>query len=626
MTRRAILLTGTAEAVTPMRRLSCGSLSADLDGGNLRYIRWCGVEVLRGIAFVIRDTQWGTYRPTLASIEIAEEPHRFAVSYMGSCEGSEGSFCYRARIVGSSDGRVRFSAEGRAPHGFATNRAGFVVLHGLDGVVSRPLRITQTGGAVTDTSFPALVQPHQPATDIASLNYTIAAGIEVAVSLEGEAFEMEDQRNWTDASFKTYVRPLSLGYPYRIEAGETLRQAVELFVTGHPQSAAAITEGAVTLQWGGDSVGTMPELGLYVDSTILGEAMPHAAAIKGMESRFLQARVDFRGPNAVADLDRAAALAEAIGSPLALDLVIQGRDPRIELAPLGEWLHLRRPPLAMVFAIPERDLPGGDAGPSLSDQATAEDILAEARRVAPNARIVGGSPVGFPELNRNRPSGVFDVITHATQAIVHAADDISVMETLSAIRHVIRTARSFSGTASYRVGPATIGMPPSASANAPRANPTGRRLPMALEDPRQTGLFAASFLVGYVDEAEGVEALTLAAPVGASGLLESSGAWRPVAVAFKGLACLAGCPRLGVTNPLPGRVAAISAMTSGGPILWLANLTDKPVSALLRGPHATRILMIDFEGLAASRADLVPETNLPTGPVKLDGYAVCRIR
>ena len=35
----------------------------------------------------------------------------------------------------------------------------------------------------------------------------------------GDAFEMEDQRNWADASFKTYVRPLSKPRPYVIAKG-----------------------------------------------------------------------------------------------------------------------------------------------------------------------------------------------------------------------------------------------------------------------------------------------------------------------------------------------------------------------------------------------------------------------
>ena len=37
--------------------------------------------------------------------------------------------------------------------------------------------------------------------------------------MEGDTFEMEDQRNWTDASYKTYVRPLALPWPYTLAGG-----------------------------------------------------------------------------------------------------------------------------------------------------------------------------------------------------------------------------------------------------------------------------------------------------------------------------------------------------------------------------------------------------------------------
>jgi len=39
------------------------------------------------------------------------------------------------------------------------------------------------------------------------------------ISFEGDVFETEDQRNWTDASFKTYCPPLRLPYPRPFEAG-----------------------------------------------------------------------------------------------------------------------------------------------------------------------------------------------------------------------------------------------------------------------------------------------------------------------------------------------------------------------------------------------------------------------
>ena len=46
----------------------------------------------------------------------------------------------------------------------------------------------------------------------------------------GETFEMEDQRNWTDASFKTYCTPLSLPYPIKIIKGTTIKQSIKIFL------------------------------------------------------------------------------------------------------------------------------------------------------------------------------------------------------------------------------------------------------------------------------------------------------------------------------------------------------------------------------------------------------------
>lgn len=39
---------------------------------------------------------------------------------------------------------------------------------------------------------------------------------------------MEDQRNWTDASYKTFCTPLHLPYPVRVRKGVRIDQAVEL--------------------------------------------------------------------------------------------------------------------------------------------------------------------------------------------------------------------------------------------------------------------------------------------------------------------------------------------------------------------------------------------------------------
>ena len=61
MTADAFLLYGTRVFEAEPVRLSAGPLSADFVNGNLRTIRHGGIEVLRAIAYIVRDRDWGTY-------------------------------------------------------------------------------------------------------------------------------------------------------------------------------------------------------------------------------------------------------------------------------------------------------------------------------------------------------------------------------------------------------------------------------------------------------------------------------------------------------------------------------------------------------------------------------------
>src|SRR3546814_17729000 len=94
----------------------------------------------------------------------------------------------------------------------------------------------------------------------------------------------------------------------------------------------------------------------------------------------------------------------------------------------------------------------------------------------------------FTELNRKRPPvGLLDFVRHATCPIVHAADDRSVIQTLEALPHIVRSARAIVGESPYRLGPPTIGMRPNPYWPRPTANPDPRPVPMArLPDRRMS--------------------------------------------------------------------------------------------------------------------------------------------
>ena len=107
---RAVKLCGTEMVDAPSRLLRAGPLSAELDGGQLRYVTFAGIEVLRGIAFLVRDEKWGTYTPQIDDLRIEEGANSFSVTYRAVCADARQRLAYEARISGSSDGSLAFEA------------------------------------------------------------------------------------------------------------------------------------------------------------------------------------------------------------------------------------------------------------------------------------------------------------------------------------------------------------------------------------------------------------------------------------------------------------------------------------------------------------------------------------
>ena len=93
---RAIMLFGTEQAVARPKTLRAGPLTVELENGNLRYVRYHGVEVLRAIAFLVRDRNWATYGPVIENLKVGQGPDDFAVSYEATCKDASQELRYRA--------------------------------------------------------------------------------------------------------------------------------------------------------------------------------------------------------------------------------------------------------------------------------------------------------------------------------------------------------------------------------------------------------------------------------------------------------------------------------------------------------------------------------------------------
>lgn len=581
------ILYGTNEPPAERRLFRAGPLCVEFEAGNLRRLRFGGVEVLRGIAFLVRDTGWGTYRAAITDLDTREEPGLFSIQYRATCSGPEGAFAYQARIEGRASGTLLFACEGAPAADFPANRVGFVVLHPIEGVAGQPMDVEHTDGRRETVALPAAVAPDQPILDIRALTHEAAPGLRARVRMEGDAFEMEDQRNWTDASFKTYIRPLAKPRPFVIPAGERQVQSVAVSIEG-PLPAPAVGRSAVPVLSLGGPRGTMPGIGLAVAPGDLPEAAEAAAAVRQIGPQHLVFRLDARAEVDPAVLARYAALATTAGGEPTLEIIIPGRDAPKELghaARLAAGAGLRP---ASVVPSPARDQKTRPSQTLPPGESPAAQIYAAARRAFPDCLIGGGMLTSFTELNRNPPpASEIDFVTHGTAAVVHAADDLSVWETLEALPAVIASTRRLVGDSPYRLGPSGLGLRENPYGPAVAGNPENRRVPMARSDPRHRGLFGAAWTLAYLAIAarEGLAAVTVADCTGDLGVVE----WRdsghvvhPVAHVLRGMARGHGCPRL-ETSAIAG-LSSVAFQGMAGTELWLANWTPDPITVELDAP------------------------------------------
>jgi hypothetical protein len=229
---RAIALCGTEQPDTPGRILRAGPMTVEFDNGQLRYLKVNGVEVLRAVGFLVRDENWGTYTPAISNLQFDQRADSFSVSFHAVCKRPAQEIVYDARIEGTRDGNLVFDATAIPSTDFRTARTGFMVLHPLKGVAGYPVEVEHVDGRTVKDKFPELVNPIQPFLNIRALTHEVMPGLKATVRMEGDTYEMEDHRNWTDASFKTYVRPLVLPWPYTLKAGEEVKQSIKVKLNG----------------------------------------------------------------------------------------------------------------------------------------------------------------------------------------------------------------------------------------------------------------------------------------------------------------------------------------------------------------------------------------------------------
>ena len=211
--------------------LKAGRLSMVYEYGNLRYISFGNSEVIRMIYAAVRDTEWQTIKPTISEEEFELHQDSFIIKYRCQYTSVDINFLAHFTIKGNHDNSLIISFEGEALKTFEKNRIGFCVLHPVKTCAGESCIISHSNDALETSEFPQIINPIQPFRDIKSMKWKIAYH-NCTLDFYGDVFEMEDQRNWTDASYKTYCTPLNRPFPAKLRKGEKINQKIVLKVEG----------------------------------------------------------------------------------------------------------------------------------------------------------------------------------------------------------------------------------------------------------------------------------------------------------------------------------------------------------------------------------------------------------
>ena len=426
------------------------TMSFDPSNGFIRHLRVGDHEVVRAVYAAVRDQNWATIAPQISNISSEIAKDFFRITFDVVCREREIDYFWRGHIAGDSSGKVVYKFEGESKSQFLRNRIGLCVLHPIVECAGKPCTVEHVDGSRKEGAFPQNISPQQPFFDIRAITYPIATtGGKVEIRFDGEAFEMEDQRNWGDASFKTYSTPQRLPKPAPVKPGDKVQHTVSIGVAGLTRPILPVVQGRA------------PQFSIATTDAIALPPLGLCAPAEGLRVNHLRVDLDLQG-------EFSPVLEQAARSGLNLHIALTVA-AAAELERLQEALDRIKPRVSLWLLY------------ARGQMLPTEDFVRAAQRVlhsyAPNALIAAGTREWFVEWNHARPSKDFPaLIAFAAHPQIHQPDNVTMVENLAGIAYQADSAKEFS-TKPVVYSPISLG-------------PSG--------DPREASLFGAAWILGSI--------------------------------------------------------------------------------------------------------------------------------
>ena len=434
----SILRYGMPQALPRLMPLKAGPVTMlfDPNYGRLLEIRLGDHEVVRRIFAAVRDDRWDTVPSTVSNLKTDITSNAFCLSFDVDCRLGHIDYFWRGTVTGDVSGQVVFSFDGVSRSQFLRNRLGLCVLHPIVECAGKPFMVEHSDGRTEPGIFPKHIAPQQPCFDIRAFSHEVAPGVRAELRFEGEVFEMEDQRNYADASFKTYSTPQARPKPVPVAPGDKVQQTVTLSWTGPARTVLPVVQGRVPqLSIATTPVFTLPPIGLCVES---GQRplRPHEnERLKALHLSHLRVDLKLSSPGFVKVLHLAAKEAQQLHLGLHVALTLSS-NAAAELQTLAKELPQIQSRVLLWIVLHEAESPAAEKWVRLAHE--------HLQSAAPGVLFASAAKEFFYDLNNHRPGAdATGLPCFPTHPQVHLTDNNTLRENVAGPALAAESAKEF---------------------------------------------------------------------------------------------------------------------------------------------------------------------------------------
>jgi len=400
-------------------------------------------EIIRAIYPAVRDQNWETIPMLITNTNVSSNHEQ--VSIITQVLFQEGIIDYQAiiEIVFTHDGNLKYHFDGIAKSDFLKNRIGLNMLLPVENVCGKHFTVKHSTGW-EDGKFPVHISPHQPIKDIKTLIWEPTDQTRVEVHFHGDIFEMEDQRNWTDASFKIYSTPLSEPFPVLVRKNTNINQTICIKFNIQKENISHVNNNT----YYSETEYAFPQIGLCVNPLNYAIAPEQLQTIKNINFDFIHLTVDIDNEVSYPQIQQAITYCNENNLPVKLSVIISENS---EDYWYDRFFNILKQSNQTFFAVEVFDKKS-----FLTQGKHIEAFIKIIKEYFPSVMIGGGTYAYYAELNRSlKLSEGLDFISFSVSPQVHAFDDLTLFENLKGLEYAARDgAEKFKS--SIHVGPITL--------------------------------------------------------------------------------------------------------------------------------------------------------------------------